>query len=130
MEGEFHLVFRLQIPAGRNQVLACVLVDPTNDKSQSLLLPAALSIVRGKDRYGWNEEEADGGGAGGEEGEKKMNSGEPVLRADCSVEWIGPSSLPMHHARCYPALSASNLLAGITKQKNSNHDSNGKGLDS
>lgn len=56
-----------------------------NDKSQLLLLPAALSIIKGKDRYGWNEEEADGGGwgrrAGGKEPEKrKMNPGEPVLR--------------------------------------------------
>lgn len=49
--------------------------------------------------------------------------------ADCSVEWIGPSSLPMHHARCYPFLAASNLPA-ITKQKDPNHDGNGKDLDS
>lgn len=80
MEGKFHFLIRLRSPAGRNQVLDCILVGPANDKSQSLLLPAALSI-RGKDRYGWNEEEADGGGVEGEEGEKrKMNPGKPVLR--------------------------------------------------
>lgn len=81
MEEKFHFLIRLQFPAERNRVLACVLVDPANDKSQSLLLPAALSIVTGKNRYGWNEEVADGGGAGRKEGEKrKMNPGKPVLR--------------------------------------------------
>lgn len=81
MEGKFHFLIRLPSPAGRNRVLACVLVDPANDKSQSLLLPAALSIITGKNRYGWNEEEAGGGRAGREEGEKrKMNPGKPVLR--------------------------------------------------
>lgn len=140
MEVKCHLIFRFQTPAGRNQVLACVLVDPANDKSQSLLLPAALSIIKGKDWYGWNEEEADGGGgqaegwrerAGEEENESRRACPETAGTdaADCSVEWIGPSSLPMCHERCYPALAASNLLPGITKQKDPNHASNGKDLD-
>lgn len=130
MEGKFHFLIRLQSPAGRNRVLACVLVDPANDKNQSLLLPAALSIITGKNRYGWNEEEAGGVGAGGEEGENESRKACPEIAgadaADCSVEWICPSSLPMRHARCYPALAASNVLPGITKQKDSNHDGNGK----
>lgn len=78
MEGKFHFLIRLRSPAGRNQVLDCILVGPANDKSQSLLLPAALSIIRGKDRYGWNEEEA--GGRGGEGRRGRMNPGKPVLR--------------------------------------------------
>lgn len=132
MEGKFHFLIRLQSPAGRNQVLDCVLVGPANDKSQSLLLPAALSIIRGKDRYGWNEEEADGGGGRGGGGEEENESRKacPEIAgadaADCSVEWIGPSSLPKRHARCYPALAAFNVLPRIMKQKDSNHDGNGK----
>lgn len=46
--------------------------------------------------------------------------------ADCSVEWIVPSSLPMCRVRCYPPPAASNPLPGITKQKDSNFEVSGK----